>query len=106
LILELSRILLSQFMPRKSFLSLVKEMKTISPLVLLCSFMVGWDAKLKVSSNSGEFHDQGDARWIVIRMPLRGHNGTPFGRTTPRRPLGWSLGVGRPLGVFGVFSYY
>jgi hypothetical protein len=25
----------------------------------------------------GEFHDQGDAKWIVIR--LRGHNDIPFG---------------------------
>jgi hypothetical protein len=25
----------------------------------------------------GEFHDQGDAKWIVIRLQLRGHNDTP-----------------------------
>jgi hypothetical protein len=44
----------------------------------------------------GEFHDQGDAKWIVIKGQLRGHNHTPFGRP----------GVGRPSGVFGGFSYY
>jgi hypothetical protein len=27
---------------------------------------------------TGEFHDQGDAKWIVIRGQLRGHNGMPF----------------------------
>ena len=53
----------------------------------------------------GEFHDQGDAKWIVIRGPLRGHNDTPFGRPTPGRPIG-RPGVGHPQGVFGVFSYY
>jgi hypothetical protein len=49
----------------------------------------------------GEFHDQGDAKWIVIRGKLRGHNDTPFGQPTPSRPIG-RPGVGRPSGVFGV----
>jgi hypothetical protein len=31
---------------------------------------------------NGEFHDQGDAKWKVIRGQLRGHNDTPFGRQT------------------------
>jgi hypothetical protein len=35
----------------------------------------------------GKFHDQGDAKWIVIRGQLRGHNDTPFGRPTPSRPI-------------------
>jgi hypothetical protein len=48
----------------------------------------------------GKFHDQGDAKWIVIRGQLRGHNDTPFGRPT----LGWP--IGRPQGVFGGISYY
>jgi hypothetical protein len=46
-----------------------------------------------------------DAEWIVIRRPLRGHNDTSFGRSTP----GWTIGrpgVGHPHGVFGVFCYY
>jgi hypothetical protein len=34
-------------------------------------------------SMTGEFHDQGDAKWIVIRGPSRGHNDTPFGWPTP-----------------------
>jgi uncharacterized C2H2 Zn-finger protein len=50
----------------------------------------------------GEFHDQGDAKWIVIRSHLRGHNGTPFGQINHCRPIGRS-GVSRPQGVFGVF---
>jgi hypothetical protein len=33
-----------------------------------------------VSTSDGKFHDQGDAKWIVIRRPLKGHNDTPFGR--------------------------
>jgi hypothetical protein len=35
-----------------------------------------------------EFHDQGDAKWIVIRGPLRGHKDTPFGWPTHGRPIG------------------
>jgi hypothetical protein len=31
----------------------------------------------------GKFHDQWDAKWIVIRGQLRGHNDTPFGHPTP-----------------------
>jgi hypothetical protein len=31
----------------------------------------------------GEFHDQGDAKWIVISGPSRNHNDMPFGRPTP-----------------------
>ena len=53
----------------------------------------------------GEFHDQGDAKWIVIRGPLRGHKDTPFGRPTPGRPID-RPGVGRPQGIFGGFSYH
>jgi hypothetical protein len=36
---------------------------------------------------TGKFHDQADARWIEIRGQLRGHNDTPFGRSTPSRPM-------------------
>jgi hypothetical protein len=39
-----------------------------------------------------KFHDQGDAKCIVIRGQLRGHNG-PIGRPV----------VCRPQGVFGGF---
>jgi hypothetical protein len=35
----------------------------------------------------GELHDQGDAKWIVIRRPLRGHNDTSLGQPTPGRTL-------------------
>ena len=53
----------------------------------------------------GEFHDQGDAKWIVIRGQLSGHNDMPFGQRTPGRPIG-RPGAGRPQGVFGGLSYY
>jgi hypothetical protein len=44
----------------------------------------------------GEFHDQGDTKWIVIRRLLCDHNDTPISRP----------GSGRPQGVIGVFSHY
>jgi hypothetical protein len=53
----------------------------------------------------GEFHDQGDAKRIVIMGQLRTHNDMPFGQSAPGRPVG-RPGVGRPQGVFGGFSYY
>jgi hypothetical protein len=53
----------------------------------------------------GEFHDQGDVEFIVIRGQLRGYNDTPLGQSTPGRPIGHP-GVGRPSGVFGGLSYY
>jgi hypothetical protein len=52
-----------------------------------------------------DFVDQADGEGMVIRGLLRGHEDTPCGRPTPGRPRG-HLGVGRPQGVFGVFSYY
>jgi hypothetical protein len=50
----------------------------------------------------GEFHDQGDAKWIVIRGRLIVHNDTPFGWPTPGRPIG-RPGVGCQKGVFWWF---
>jgi hypothetical protein len=35
---------------------------------------------------SGKFHAQGDAKWIVIRGQLSGHNDTPCRRPTSSRP--------------------
>jgi hypothetical protein len=52
----------------------------------------------------GEFHDQGDAKWIVIRGHLRGHNDILVRRPTPRRPISL-LGVSYPQGLSSVFSY-
>jgi hypothetical protein len=55
---------------------------------------------------AGEFRDQGDAEWMVIRRSLWGHNDAPCGRPAPGRPVG-RPGSGRPQGVIGVFfSYY
>ena len=53
----------------------------------------------------GKLHDQGDAKWIVIRGQLWGHNDTPFGRPNPDWPIG-RPGVDCPQGVFGGLSYY
>jgi hypothetical protein len=52
--------------------------------------------------DEGEFRDQGEAEWIVIRRSLWGHNDMPFWRPTSGRLIGspWS---GRPQGVIGVF---
>jgi hypothetical protein len=36
--------------------------------------------ELPPQMSAGEFRDQGDAKWIVIRGQLRGHNDTPSGR--------------------------
>jgi hypothetical protein len=58
-----------------------------------------------VATTAGEFRDQGDAEWMVIKGQLRGHNDTPFGRPTPGRPVG-RPGVGHPKGVLGGFRYY
>jgi hypothetical protein len=43
---------------------------------------------LRVTSRgvTGEFHDRGDAKWIVIRRSLWGPNDTPCRRPAPGRP--------------------
>jgi hypothetical protein len=50
----------------------------------------------------GEFLDQGDAKWIVIRRSLRGHNDMPCGRPPPGLCISCP-GSGHPQGVIGVF---
>jgi hypothetical protein len=52
--------------------------------------------------DEGEFHDQGDAKWIVIRQQLRGHNDTPCGRPAPSRPVSRPES-GQPQGVSGMY---
>jgi hypothetical protein len=54
---------------------------------------------------SGELHNQGDAKWIVIKGQLQGHNNMPFGQATPGQPIGRPA-VGRSQGVFSGLSYY
>jgi hypothetical protein len=56
-----------------------------------------------MQSNFGEFLDKGDAKWIVIRGQLRGHNNMPFGWPTSSQPIGHSV-VGCPQGVIGAFQ--
>jgi hypothetical protein len=53
----------------------------------------------------GGCHDYANAEWIVIRGLLKGKNYMPFGRKTPSQAI-TRPGVGRPQGIFGVFSYY
>jgi hypothetical protein len=60
-------------------------------------------AILSVDKPMGEFHDQGDAKWIVIRGQLRGHNDTPFGRPTffghqlPKEPMSYKTLMGESV---------
>jgi hypothetical protein len=61
-------------------------------------FLVLPAALLSIHTAKGDFHDQGDAKWIVIRRSLWGHNDTPCGRSAPGHP-----GSGCPQGVIGVF---
>jgi hypothetical protein len=65
----------------------------------------GQDDPEMVAFAIGEFHDQGDAKGIVIRKSLWGHNDTACGWPAPGRPIG-GPGAGRPQAVIGVFSYY
>jgi hypothetical protein len=58
-----------------------------------------------LASCKGEFQEKADAKWIVNRGPLWGHNDTPCGRPTPGRPVG-RPGAGRPQGVFAGLSYF
>jgi hypothetical protein len=71
----------------------------------VCDFHDSVSAADEETLGQGESHDQWDAKWMVIRRPLRVHNDMPFGRLIPSRPIG-RPGVGRPKGVFGGLSYY
>jgi hypothetical protein len=53
----------------------------------------------------GEFHDQADAKGIVIRRSLWGHNDTLCGRPAPGRPISRPKS-GHLQGIMGGFSYY
>jgi hypothetical protein len=50
----------------------------------------------------GEFHDQGDVKWTVIRGQLSGYNDTPCGLPAHGWPIGHPGSV-HPQGVIGVF---
>jgi hypothetical protein len=49
---------------------------------------IGSSRVSRLATPSGEFHDQGDARWVVIRGQLRRRNDTPFRWPTPGQPIG------------------
>jgi hypothetical protein len=52
-------------------------------------------------NSGGEFHDQGDAKWIVIKGQLWGHNDMTFGQPTPADlSAAWGLAA---LGAYLVF---
>jgi hypothetical protein len=53
----------------------------------------------------GKFRDQGDAKCIVTRRLLWGHNDTPCGRSASGQPIGCP-GAGHALGLFGGIYYY
>jgi hypothetical protein len=57
---------------------------------------------MKMTTFLGEFHDHGDAKWIVIMRSLWGHNDMLCGRPAPGRPIG-RPGSGHPSGVIGAF---
>jgi pyruvate/2-oxoglutarate dehydrogenase complex dihydrolipoamide acyltransferase (E2) component len=53
--------------------------------------------------HKGNFHDQGgDAKWIVIRRQLMGHNDTPLRAASPR-PANQLSGVWPPFGCIWCF---
>jgi hypothetical protein len=54
----------------------------------------GYASDGREDNRQGGFHDQGDAKWIVIKVQLWGHNDTLFGRPTPGRPIGGWLPSG------------
>jgi hypothetical protein len=64
------------------------EVGNDDPGFAACALELGADPRAL-----GEFCDQGEAKWIVIRGQLWGLNDTPFGRPTPRPacrlPGGW-----------------
>jgi hypothetical protein len=69
------------------------------------------DSLLSMETLKGEFHDQGYARWIVIRRSLRGHNDTPCGQPASCSPRAankpaCSQPIGRLQVIIGVFWYY
>jgi hypothetical protein len=56
-------------------------------------------------SAQGEFHDEGEAKWIVIRGQLIGHINTPCGRPT-LAGLSAAWGLAARSGYLVVLSYY
>jgi hypothetical protein len=44
----------------------------------------------------GGFHNQGEAKWIVIRRSVLGHNDTPCEQLAPGRPIGRLSAACRP----------
>jgi hypothetical protein len=71
-------------------------------LMLLKTELVHFFRRKSMPCGMGEFHDQEDAKWIVIRRSLWGHNKMPCGWPAPSQPIGRPES-GRPQGVIGVF---
>jgi hypothetical protein len=73
-----------------------------TPMFLTCR-QPPWRRRLhRPLQVQGQFHDQGDAKWIVTSRSLWGHNNMPCGRSAPGRPIG-RPGSGPAQGVMGVF---
>jgi hypothetical protein len=86
-----------------------KGLMTVMPVTILTSLIVfillwaSWSFRVcEYEIDPGEFHNQGGAKWIVIRRSLCGRNGMPCGRPAPGRPIDRS-GFGRPQGIIAVF---
>jgi hypothetical protein len=81
--------------------------------LILHRLVVLWNHRRRVTKNSdskyttkGEFHDQADTKWIVIKGPLRGYDNTPAGGQPPAGLLAsWGLAALRAYMVFLVLSY-
>jgi hypothetical protein len=48
---------------------------------------IDWKMTVDSVDCKGEFHDQGDVKWVAVRGQLRGHSDTPFGVGCPQRCL-------------------
>jgi CRP-like cAMP-binding protein len=85
--------------PRDQYL--IQNGDIVSSFIIIRDGIFSIDQK----TSAGEFHDQGDTKWIVIRRSLWGHNNTPCEWPAPGQPIG-RPGSGRLQGVFGGLSYY
>jgi hypothetical protein len=69
----------------------MKEFRSGATRVLITTDI--WARGIDVAQ--GQFRGLKDAKWIVIRGQLRGHNDAPCGRPNPDLPV-CRPGVGRP----------
>jgi serine/threonine protein kinase len=88
---------------KKSFLAILEsDFKCRVEIVNLIAAMTHQEPSRRPTAKqaAGEFHDQGDTKWIVIRRSLWGHKDTPCGQPAPA-----GLSAARRAN-FGGLSYY